>query len=132
MQGGGHVVSLSGTAPTMPGSYGLKRRIGFIKRVGATIRTFKQTGDWFEFTSPLLAITTGALDVTSVSYNLGLATGFKWRVGLNAVVVHATTGVAVLVRDPDVLDQVPSSSSGALNNLKSQNTTGQAGSSSCL
>lgn len=46
--------SLSATAPTMPASYTLKRRIASIIRFGATILAFQQLGDTFNLSTPIV------------------------------------------------------------------------------
>lgn len=46
--------SISPTAPTMPASYTLKRRIGSIVRTGAAIKPFTQHADVFMWTDPVL------------------------------------------------------------------------------
>jgi hypothetical protein len=50
--------STSATAPTMPTSYDYKRRIGSIRRSGATILPFQQTGDIFLYKTTILDFNT--------------------------------------------------------------------------
>ena len=45
--------STSATSPTMPTNYDYKRRIGFIIRTGGAIKAFVQTGDLFDWTTPV-------------------------------------------------------------------------------
>jgi hypothetical protein len=64
--------SLSATAPTMPAGYTAKRRLGSILRVGATIRTFIQTGDRVYFKTPTLDYDNNALGTTAATPTLNV------------------------------------------------------------
>ena len=64
--------SLSATAPTMPASYTLFRRIGSMKTDGsAQWVLFSQNGDEFLLGTPTEDISTGAQGTTAILYTLG-------------------------------------------------------------
>lgn len=106
--------SLSSTAPTMPANYDFKRRIGWIKRVGATIvlfHTYEIEGGGIEMNwdSPTLDInlsntltTARRTDAVKVPLNFSVISH------LSVTVYDATTASDALIYCPDHSDLAPS------------------------
>lgn len=61
------LLSLSATAPTLPGSYDRKRRIGALYRTGGSFVAFIQDADFFEYKAP-------TSDITAISGTAALRT----------------------------------------------------------
>lgn len=109
------LTSLSASAPTMPTNYDRKRRIGSMKTDGsAQWVKFSQRGDEFLWDAPTKdanAVTVGA--TTAVLITLTVPTGVNVTPIGNFNFSYAATSAIGYVSSPDVLDQVPSVSSGA-------------------
>lgn len=107
--------SLSSTAPTMPANYDFKRLIGWFKRVGATIvsfKTYELSGGGLEllWSSPTLDIDLAATLTTSrrtdaVKVPLNLSTVALLNVSIN----DGSAGSLVYLYCPDLTDVAPSS-----------------------
>jgi len=82
--------SLSATAPTMPTNYTKSRRIGSIVRVSAAIKAFKQDGDWFDWTDPVLDVNNATPGTSANTATLTLPVGIVVIARLN--VDTANTG----------------------------------------
>lgn len=67
--------SLSATAPTMPTNYTAKRRIGSIVRSGGTILAFKQYGDRFLWSVPVVDVNTSNPGTSAVTAALTVPNG---------------------------------------------------------
>jgi hypothetical protein len=85
--------STSATAPTMPTNYDRKRRIGSIRRVGATILAFTQNGDKFTYATPVLDIAATNPGAAAVTRSLTVPTGIV----VSALLAVSTVNTAALV-----------------------------------
>lgn len=105
------LASASASAPSMPGGYTYKRRIGSFKTGGASqIITFKQKGDEFLWNVPVndIPVTTNpgssaVLVTLTVPSGIFVDALFSFNVG------QASGSVAVLVTSPDQTDTAPTS-----------------------
>lgn len=101
--------SLSPTAPTMPASYTLKRRIGSAKTDGsAQWVKFTQAGDEFYWDTPPAADFSGAGSTAAALVALSVPTGVKVKAFLN-VFTSASGGGAqqIYLSDPANADVAP-------------------------
>lgn len=98
--------SLSATAPTMPGSYTQKRRIGSIKTDGSSlIIAFFQRGDKFLLATPVSEFNAVNPGITAVTRTLAaVPTGIKVDALLTAALFHDTITSAAYISSLDVLD----------------------------
>lgn len=71
--------STSGTSPTMPANYTLKRRIGAILREAATIVAFKQNGDHFAFDALTFSANITINSASATTHALRVPLGIKVR-----------------------------------------------------
>lgn len=99
--------SLSATAPTMPASYTLKRRIGSIVRAGGAIKLFVQDGDKFVWKVPVTDVTAANPGTSAVTRTLTVPTGIRVEAIVN--VAGAGTGSAggpgaIFVSDLSITD----------------------------
>lgn len=62
--------STSASAPTMPTNYGLKRRIGSLRRVSGAWQLFVQTNDEFKLKTPVSDYTDSALGTAAADFTL--------------------------------------------------------------
>lgn len=86
------LLSLSATAPTMPASYTLKRRIGWMKTNGSSQWVqFYQTGDEFLWDVPVVDVNAVALGA-SVLYPLSVPTGVNVKASFVSLYQSNTAG----------------------------------------
>lgn len=98
--------SLSATAPTMPSTYTLKRRIGAIKTdVGLNIILFTQIGDRFIWSAMALDVNGGAASTTGALLTLSVPPGIKLVALFRASL--AGTSDALLLTCPDETNVAP-------------------------
>lgn len=109
-----YLISTSATAPTMPATYTLFRRIGWIKTDGsAQIIDFVQFGNKFVWKTPIADATGSALGTTSISLALSTPGGVKTQPLINYFVILAGASPVVFARSPDATDVAPSGASAA-------------------
>ena len=103
--------STSATAPTMPSSYSLKRRIGSIIRASATIVPFSQFGDEFLLKTPMNEFSESNPGTSAVTKTL---TNIPAGIQVNALITASLTSdaddgaVYCLLTSLDQTDTVPS------------------------
>jgi hypothetical protein len=98
--------SLSATAPTMPSTYTLKRRIGAIKTdVGLNIILFTQTGDTFIWSAIALDVNGGTASTTGALLTLSVPPSIKLMALFRASL--AGTSDALLLTCPDETNVAP-------------------------
>jgi len=105
--------STSATAPTMPSSYDLKRRIGSIMRISATIVPFSQFGDEFLLKLPVREVATSNPGTSAVESTLSTSpSGIKVNALITVVLLtdNATETNHCLITSLDQTDTAPSSS----------------------
>jgi hypothetical protein len=95
------LASTSPTAPTMPANYDYKRRIGSIVRTGAAIKPFLQTGNQFDWKTPVLDVNAAA-NTAATNRTLTVPTGIKVKACITATAASAGTAGNTIVNDPDV------------------------------
>lgn len=101
--------STSATAPTMPGGYTLKRRIGSVLTDGsANIRGFVQHGDRFILKTRAQDADQLSVPTTASLVTLSVPAGLKF-VAITTASLYGTGNEMVLVTSPDETDQAPSS-----------------------
>lgn len=101
--------SLSASAPTMPATYTLKRRIGSGKTDGAAQWTkFKQFEDTFMWDVPLRDVNTTNIGTAAVLETMTVPTGVNVDGIFSANDISASTAHFVLVTPPDLTDTTPS------------------------
>ncbi|WP_298255843.1 hypothetical protein [Bradyrhizobium sp.] len=104
------LISVSASAPTMPGGYTLKRRIGSIKTNGSSQWIlFHQNGDEFLWDAALQDVTGSAnLGTSALLSTLTVPTGVE----VNAIIAAAAgiggSSVTVAITSPDAADAAPS------------------------
>lgn len=93
--------SASATSPTMPANYDRKRRIGSIVRASAAIRPFKQSGDYFEFVTPVQDVNVTNLSTSKATYLMSAPINISpmLRIGVVTRNTSASTGVRVYATD---------------------------------
>lgn len=103
------LISLSATAPTMPASYTLKRRIGSGKTDGsAQWIAFIQDGDYFRWAASVLDVNTNAPGTAAVTSTLTVPTGINVYAVMNAGVVMSGDGSSAMqVSDLAITDETP-------------------------
>lgn len=111
-----YLYSLSATAPTMPGSYTARRRIGSFKTDGsAQIRAYSQVGDEFLWDAATVDIDAVNPGTAAVTRTLNVPTGIQVIALINAGICHGTTVQnAAVFSSLDVSDQAPQVAVGAL------------------
>ena len=105
--------SLSATAPTMPASYTLFRRVGSIVRIAAAIKTFIQDADEFIWMVPVQDIYATNPGTSAVTRTMTLPTGIRVLAHLGVRTYAATSGDAltdVFISDLSITDTAASSS----------------------
>lgn len=124
------LMSLSATAPTMPATYTLKRRIGSAKLDGSKNWTlFLQTGNEFMWdTPPASDISATNPGIVAITQTLTVPTGVKVQAILNAKVYNGTGSQtnAWLLSDLSQSDIAPSATASPLGSVISGNTTATA------
>lgn len=101
--------SLSASAPTLPANYTQFRRIGWAKTNGSAQWTsFIQDGDFFQWLSPPLDVSTaGAAGTSAVLRTLTTPGSVNCRVQLSVQVGAGAGGELLYLSDPSVTDQAP-------------------------
>lgn len=94
--------SKSLAAPTMPGGYTQKRRIGSAIR-RTNIIAFKQTGDYFQITTPIRDINGYTIATVSgfVVPLLNVPVGLKFLADLGVQLVNSVGVTQITINDPD-------------------------------
>lgn len=107
------LLSLSATAPTMPGSYDRKRRIGALFRTAGSFVTFIQDGDFFEYKAPTADITTISTTPTLRTIKAPTAFSVMARIGVQ---IANTAGVMPNANhwDPSLGSTLPSTRTGVV------------------
>src|SRR3990167_425110 len=117
--------STSATAPTMPSSYDLKRRIGSIMRISATIVPFSQFVDEFLLKLPVLAVSSTNPGTSAVTPSLTstIPAGIQVNALISASLedLSPDTIVYCLVTSTDQTDTAPGVS---VYTLRIQNNSG--------
>lgn len=111
------LTSLSASAPTMPGSYTLKRRIGSMKTNGSSQWTkFIQNGDLFMWARPVLDVVVANPGTAAVTRTLTAPTGVKTEALIHVMGSCASGSTdspgAIYISDLDQ-DDVVAATSGA-------------------
>lgn len=117
--------SLSATAPTMPASYTLKRRIGAVIRSAGAILPFVQSGNAFELKSYVLDVDVANLGATATSYALTVPTGISVEAEINFVCFKASSSPEVNIYSPLRTDQAADNSAARVVNVTSSAVAGQ-------
>jgi hypothetical protein len=108
------LASLSATAPTMPASYDLKRRIGSILSESAAIVTFVQDGDYFRRKVSVLDVNVTNPGVAAVTRTLSVPLGINVTAFGNALITGDTSGTGLLLSDLAANDEAPSTTAAPL------------------
>lgn len=105
------IFSTNATTPTLPTNYTQYRRIGWCMTNGsAQWLAFMQDGDFFQWSSPPLDVTTsGAAGTSAVLRTLTLPLGVNVRALLNVQMAAGGSGEILYLSDPAVTDQAPTS-----------------------
>lgn len=102
--------SLSASSPTMPTNYDKKRRIGSIRRAGATIVAFTQNVNEFLWNAAVVDVDAANPGTAAVTRTLTVPTGVKVLAKINAgTYIGTTNGVGATFSSLDVSDQAPQS-----------------------
>jgi hypothetical protein len=121
------LLSLSATAPTMPGSYDRKRRIGALFRTGGSFIAFIHDAalDFFEFKAPTTDITTIGTTATLRTIKVPAAFSVMARIGVQIV---NTAGVMPNANhwDPSLGATLPSARTGVMQMFANTATFQQA------
>lgn len=114
--------SLSATAPTMPGSYTKKRRIGAIKTDSSgNIIPFLQYGDEFVWPTPVLDVSVTNQGASRINYVLAsVPAGIIVKANLNILIGSASAATFVYVSNPNLADLAPSETVAPLLTLRNQ------------
>jgi hypothetical protein len=115
--------------PTLPDSGTYKRRIGSFIRASGVIRPFNQKGDLFQWMSPILDVTGTNPGTAAVLRTLTVPSGLKLQALMN-VGFHDSVSTqlsGIYFSDPDVTDEVASTSVAPLVSLGGTLTTTAAG-----
>lgn len=110
------LLSTSATAPTMPTSYTLKRRIGSIKTDGSShILAFTQDGDYFRWAASVFEINTGNPGTSAVTLTLGgVPTGVNVQALFNCLLFNNNTaGNGIYFSDLAATDEIPTGAGAA-------------------
>lgn len=103
--------STSATAPTLPTSYTLQRRIGSVVRLAGTIRAFTQDGDYFMYAVGVLDASAANPGTSAVTRTLSLPTGINVWAIVNWTLNDSNNGnfgSDLLVSDLAYTDAAPS------------------------
>lgn len=123
------LLSLSATAPTMPGGYSARRRLGSIRTNGASqVIAFVQIGNRFIWDVPVIDVSVAAPGTTAVVRTLTAPTGIVVEADI-VIAVMAQAGVApsAWVSPLAIADTAPSTSSASPLNGPLQTTSLTAG-----
>lgn len=108
------LVSTSASAPTLPGSYIYKRRVGSVRTNGsAQFIAFTQDGDYFLWATALLDVNTTNPGTSAVTSTLTVPTGVNVHAYINAHIAASGTAARVIVSDIAMTDVAPSSGAAA-------------------
>lgn len=100
--------STSATAPTLPTSYTLQRRIGSILREGGTIIAFTQYGDLFQRATAVLDVNVTAPGTAAVTRTLSVPVGINVRPVIHVFINRGEAGgFSVLFTDLAATDVAP-------------------------
>lgn len=100
--------SLSATAPTLPASYTLKRRIGAVRTDGSgNLIAFVQLGNHFSWVNPTLDVNLTTLDVTAQLVALRVPSGVVVEAVANIGISHASASRFVYVSPTFATDEAP-------------------------
>jgi len=119
--------SLSATAPTMPGSYTSRRRLGSFKTDGSSqIVLFSQNGDEFLWDAAVVDVDATNPGTSAVTRTLSVPTGVKVTALLNVGVYNGSTqGIGANVSALDISDQAPQTgTTAALGSINTVNANG--------
>jgi hypothetical protein len=106
------LVSLSATAPTLPTSYTLFRRIGAMRTNASSQWTpFSQNGDEFLWLTPLNDVNTNALGTAASLFTLTVPTGLNVNALISGLIFKSAAGAFVLISSPNAADVAPVSNS---------------------
>ena len=102
------LVSTSASAPTMPGSYIYKRRIGSVRTNGsAQFTAFTQDGDYFAWAVPVADVSTTNPLTAAVTPTLTVPTGVNVHAILNIHLQASSAAARVIVSDIAMTDALP-------------------------
>lgn len=128
---GGSAVNSSGSqsgthtghaGPKLPTGYTHFRRIGSIVRAGGAILPFRQDGDEFTLTTPVLDVDDTTLTTSRKTYTLASApTGLPLRVRVRALMTNASAGILAWIGPLSETDAAPSQTASPLTVLRMQN-----------
>lgn len=108
-------------AETGGANYLYARRIGSIMRVSGAIKGFIQTGDVFDFTSPILDISSTNPGTSAVSRTLSVPSGIIVAARMNVYVASTSSGNVYCYLSPlDCADMAPSTSAAPLASIGSE------------
>lgn len=109
------LASLSPTAPTLPASYTLFRRIGSIIR-STTILAFTQDGDYVRLTASIKHYAANNPGTSAITMTTGAPTGIAVQALLTVAVQQSTTDLAIvgIVSDLAATDEAPSATAAPL------------------
>jgi hypothetical protein len=120
--------STSATAPTMPTSYTMKRRLGSFRLDGSVhILPFTHRGDRFVWNTPLLDVTSANPGNAAVLYVLPVPPGVLVEALVNMGIVDTTvtaTFIQGYASDPAVVDLAPASNAAPLATLSTAFSSG--------
>lgn len=124
------LASLSASAPTMPASYTLKRRIGAILTDGSgNITNFSQVGDEFLWLASVLDVNANNPGAAAVTRTLTVPTGINVWALFNGGAVNAAAAVTpdLIFSELDRNDETPSISAAPLSSIpRTVNTSGDS------
>ena len=102
------LISTSGTAPTMPANYTLKRLIGWFKTDATpNILQFQQRGDDFIFGTMVLDVNNSNIPASPTLYTVTGPSGFVFESLIRAELQNTAANMTVLVLSPDETTQTP-------------------------
>ena len=116
------LLSASASAPTMPSSYDLKRRIGSIVRIAGSIKAFSQYGDDFVWSAPVLDISMSNPGTAALTATLSVPTGIVVEADLSAFWFNSNTADTqrfFLISSLAAADSVPSATAFSLGIMES-------------
>lgn len=119
------LLSLSATAPTLPGSYDRKRRIGAVFRAAGSFVAFIQDGDFFEYKAP--TVDTILISTTPTLRTLKVPTAFPVmaRMGIQ---ISNSAGILSIANhwDPNLGSALPSVRTGVMQMFNNTGAFAQA------
>jgi microcystin-dependent protein len=108
------LLSTSASAPTLPGSYIYKRRVGSVRTNGsAQFIAFTNDGDYFLWSTALFDVNTTNPGTAAVTSTLTVPTGVNVQALINAHLTASGTSARVIVSDLAFTDVAPSSGAAA-------------------